>query len=284
MTSRIDNARSRSCMVAATLMLSACADSTTDASGTGSGTASSDATSELATSSSSSGTTTEMEGCWRHIEGDLLVEDESDLDELRNVVSVTGELQIGLQKNFQDDLSFFECLESVDTLFITGNVRSTAGMVRLSTLRNLVVYLPSSLEVIEGLDGVTEMGVILLPLYHGVERIDFPSLRRLDKLLIGLCLEGQVTTPPGPLTSLAGFDSLEYIEELDVKGNPSLTDAAILDALIANHAPPLVDVAFLDNASLSTAEVVKKLDILGVENSSFCGNLGEKPCMCSGPD
>lgn len=95
---------------------------------------------------------------------------------------------------------------------------------------------------------------------------------------------GQVTPPPGPLTSLAGFDSLEYLEELTVEGNPSLTDVAILDDLIANQAPPLVTVSFRDDVSLSTAEVVAKLDVLGVGASSFCGNLGEDPCMCSGPD
>ncbi|MBX7079768.1 MAG: hypothetical protein K1X88_11310, partial [Nannocystaceae bacterium] len=262
----------------AALMFCACGASASDAGGTGGGTASSDASSGAATSTSATGSTTEMQGCWRHVEGGLVVGDESDLDELRNIVSVTGEFQIALQQNYQADLSFLECLESADMLFITGNVRSTAGMVRLSTLRSLVVDAPSSLEVVEGLDGVDEIGAIILPLYHKVERLDLPSLRRLDKLSIGGCLMGQVTPPPGPLTSLAGFDSLEYLEELTVEGNPSLTDTAILDDLIANQAPPLVDVSFLDNVSLSTADVVAKLDVLGVGTSSFCGNLGEDPC------
>lgn len=160
----------RRCLVA-TFLLYACGDSTSDAGGTGNGTSASDATAEPSTSTSATGSTTEMQGCWRHVDGGLLVGDDSDLGELRNIVSVTGEFQIALQQNMQADLSFLECLESADMLFITGNVQSTAGMVRLSALGSVVVDAPSSLEAVEGLDGVEEIGAIILPLHHKVERL-----------------------------------------------------------------------------------------------------------------
>jgi len=67
------------------------------------GSASAESMSQEASTGSSSSpetaggdSTTGQTGCWRAIEGDLDVDDDSDLEALRNVVSVGGLLRIGL--------------------------------------------------------------------------------------------------------------------------------------------------------------------------------------------
>ncbi len=203
------------------------------------------------------------------------------------MVSVSGTLTIWFESQAPEDLSFLECLETVGFLLDFGqaeNLRSTAGMTRLSHLGNLRVTEGSSLAAIEGLNGLSEIGNISIDPNHAIERIDLPTVRSLKQLSIGGCGWGggaPAPQPPGPLTSLGNFESLESLEGISIYGQPSLVDVSVLEALIANGAPPPTGASFGGNVSLSHDEIVAKLEALGVTDYHLCGNLGDaEPCDC----
>ncbi len=262
------------------------------ASGTGSGSTTGSTTGSTSTSTEStsadpsSSSTTEPTGCWREVEGDLFVAEDSNLDELSDLMSVSGTLYIAIGNQPREDLSFLGCLGRVGSLHLEASehLRSTAGMAQLSELPWLEVSGYSSLSAIEGLDLLTEIGTIVIQEGHAIELIDLPTIRSVKHLSIGECSWGggaPAPEPPGPLTSLGGFASLESLEGVSVYGQPSLVDVSVLDALIANGAPPPTSASFWGNVSLAHDEIVMKLEALGVTDYYLCGNLGDaEPCDC----
>jgi len=58
----------------------------------------------------------------------------------------------------------------------------------------------------------------------------------------------------------------------------TLTDVSILDALVANGAPPLEVAQFVRNTSIPESEILERLAILGAEQVNVCGNLDGIPC------
>jgi hypothetical protein len=268
---------------------SACGDDSTTASGTGTGSTSSASTESTSTdtsSSSTTGSTTETTGCWREIDGDLIVNADSVVDELRDVKSVRGEVTINMGDLAQEDLSFLECLESADTLALGWNthLRTTAGMMRLGALKSIRGPAQGAPLVLEGFDGLTELEWIEIDAGHTIEHIELPTIRSVKHFSIGGCEWGRGASPPqppGPLTSLGNFESLESLEDLSIYGQPSLVDVSILDALIANGASPPAGASFGGNVSLPHDEIVTKLEALGVADYYLCGNLGDaEPCDC----
>lgn len=223
-------------------------------------------------------------GCWREIEGDLAVYADTNLDELRDVRSVSGRVLIAMDDRLQEDLSFLECLESADSLELVRNasLRTTAGMTRLTSLETIRVVGSGAPLVLEGFDGLSELDVIDLDHHHTVERVELPTIERLRALWIGGCDWGTDAPPepPGSLTSLGNFASLESLEGMSIFGQASLTELSVLDVLIANGAPPPEGVSLMGNVSLSSEEMLAKLEMLGVTNYKLCGNLGDELCTC----
>lgn len=286
--------------VAVTLLVaalaSACSDDATSASGTATGSTTGSTTSSTTSStstestgadvssSSTTGSTTEPTGCWREIDGDLIVDANTVLDDLRNIKSVTGTVLITMKEQPQEDLSFLECLESAHSLDFGEStyLRTTAGMTRLSSLTSIRGGGDGAPQVLEGFEGLTVLETISIDQGHAIERIDLPTIQQLTNLWIGGCNwgNGPPPEPPGSLTSLGNFESLEYLKTMAIYGNASLADASVLDSLIANGAPPPIGAGFVGNASLPSDEIIAKLETLGVTDYHLCGNLGDKPCAC----
>jgi hypothetical protein len=234
------------------------------------------------------GSTTEAEsssgtpsGCWREIEGDLVVNENTDLAGLADLRIVTGFLTIALEDSPPQDLSFLECLESARLIDISNsyNLVSTRGMVNLRELGSLRLgYELGSLVAIEGFDAITEMDSILID-GASLQTVEFPGLRVARTITYPGC---DISDGGAPLTSTGVFDSLESLQFLNVYGQVALTRVTILDALIANGAPSPERVEIVNNPMLPTDDVEAQLIELGVpdEDSGVCGNLGEELCTC----
>jgi hypothetical protein len=233
-----------------------------------------------ASTSSSTGMQT---GCWRHVVGDLVVDDNADLELLGQVVSVDGIVYIDFEGLGLEDLSSLGCLERAGGLQLHRciGMTSTAGMLQLVQLGGLLVEGSCIPSLIGGFDGLTELGALTLD-NPKASRVEFPTLERINIITYGWCSDSPDTD--SPLVSFGAFDSLAEVEQLWVFSMATITDLTILDALIANGAPPLKDARFQKNISIPEAEIIEKLDLIGTESRQVCGNLEGAPCeQCPPP-
>jgi hypothetical protein len=238
-------------------------------------------------SASDSGSSTEPPGaCWREIEGDLVVDENTDLAGLADLRVVTGVLTIALRDAPQQDLSFLECLESALLIDITSsyNLVSTRGMVNLGELGNLKIG-PSelgSLIAVEGFEGITEISGLSIS-GASITMVEFPALRVARTITYPGC---DISDGGPPLTSTGAFDRLESLDGLYVGGQTALTRVTVLDALVANGAPPPASVEIINNPMLPTDEVQTQLAAFDAppDFAVVCGNLGEELCKCPPTD
>jgi hypothetical protein len=234
-------------------------------------------------SDSATTTAAEPEGCWREIEGDLRIDASSDWSEIAQVRSVSGIVRLDLRDANLPDLSVLACLERAALLeFIScGDLPTTAGMAQLNELGALYVgFACGNLGALEGLGQVRELDSVQL---YGLPRshITLPNVERIGSAMFGPCFDAPVETGP---TSLGTFDSLIEVDKLYINSMGTVTDMSILDALIANGAPPLDFAQFQRNVQVPESEILEKLQVLGAESSVVCGNKDGAPCeQCPPP-
>lgn len=230
------------------------------------------------TTSTDDETSTAGDACSRTIEGDLIVLENTDIDEFRDVVAVTGRVAIG--KTAQTDLSFLSCLESIGTDLDIGGagseLRSTRGMPRLRQVGSIHIVgsSGSALTEVDGLEGVSTLEVLSIGGSSELTRVNLPRLESARILSLGGCRSGS-----DKLVEIR-FDDLASLERLTVGGNASLTRLDLLDALIANGASPLEYAEIMHNEMLPETSVTAALDQLGVAERLVCGNLDGEPCEC----
>lgn len=247
--------------------------------GTGDGSAS---TSTVTDESSSSG----PDECWRVIDGSLVVDDTTDLEALRNIREIRGDLAIDLDSSTQSDLSFLGCLESVEylSLRVGGNFVSTAGAVRLARATTIHIA-PGSVgpRALEGFEHISELISLEIDDSSALERIELPGLERLSWIRIGNCLTNLPQNNPS-LTSTGTFASLEHVGSILVEGNVALVRDGILDALLKNGGAAPEYVSYIINGQLPEEEIVPVFEALDPGGGlNMCGNLGGEPCECAPP-
>ncbi len=256
---------------------------------------------EDGTSSSSNGN----DGCTEVVEGDLEVNDASDLDWLRAVREVHGVLTI-TELSGHAHLEFLGCLESVQGLWIkdTTNLRSLAGLGRLKTLeRGLSVSGNASLETLRGLDSLESIGG------GGVSVLDNPELSRLELESprdIGYFRLGSyecdgygpdaAALPRGDnpkLSRLDGFEKVEKVSGFVVEGQSAFSSTeTIVDVLSRREPSPdggLPDIRFHLNPVLGQDELDAVFRTLGLEDEFeptpgvVCENQDDdNKCPCKG--
>lgn len=272
--------------------------SSTDAETATSPTTSSTDTSGLATSTDTSGptattfqtdtATTDTPGLCDGVHvGDLLIEEDTDLEPLASLGRVTGNVYVRMQGRDQPDLSFFGCLHTIDgSLIIKNNVflASTAGMADLQSVQRIWVYENQGLQTVSGFDGVVELFELRIYGNPMLEKILFDTLTTAATMTLGFCVGDMGAAQEPLLLDLAGFSGLTKVGSITIEGHESLVTAEVLDALAANGAPdPLAGATVRFNVLLPEADVHAQLDTLGLsmQQRDVCGNAeGDPECFC----
>jgi hypothetical protein len=267
-------------MVAAATILISCAGDD----GSSVGTSPQTSTTNSTRGSSTVGSMETEEPCSRVHEGDLYVLDDSDLEAFADLGRVAGALQISMKEREQADLSFLGCLHTVDlalSIHRNDHLESTAGMVNLASLKGLEISSNEHLLVVEGFDQVKELGYLEIDQNPELETVDLGALEAVKTLVVGHCEGNSSAANQLALAELDGFDNLVSVDFLFIEGNEALLSAGVLDDLLENGpAKPLQAVQIRRNPQLSEADVLHKLDLLGVQGT-VCGNADGAPeCFC----
>jgi hypothetical protein len=229
------------------------------------------------------------EPCSRVHEGDLKVDDDTDLASLGDLGRVTGALTISMQKREQRELSFLGCLHTLDSLlFINDNglLESTEGLENLKSIKSLWITGNPNLRVVTGFDQIRELERFRFRSNPAVEEIQLDSIETANWIEIGYCQGSGGFGQNLDLVDLSGFSGLTTVYGLSIDGNEALISADLLDALAANGAPaPLGEAHFRFNPLLSEATILARLDALDVQYREVCGNAGGDPddwnCNCA---
>lgn len=223
--------------------------------------------------------------CSRVHEGTLYIGEATDIESLNNIGVVEGGLRIDLRERDQRDLSFLQCLHTVDgNLMISSNdfLESLQGIENLRSATRIYIHSNPSLRTVHlpALAEVEQLEIMRNPM---LEEISFDSLTTAAHIGIGTCYR---TEPGGAdllsLVDLSGFGALTSAGSVWIQGNEALLSVGIFDALAANGAPDPLGEAYVEfNPLLPETEVQAQLDVLGPERRYVCGNLdGDPQCFC----
>jgi len=212
---------SRTVVVCAALLTTACGPDLRPIAGEGDGSGNEGDGSGNEGGSSSTGVPSE---CTEVVEGDLEITDASDFEWLRTVREVTGHVRVQ-DLTIAEDLSMLSCLEVAGGgLWAqdTKSLRSLRGVGRLrsvGTWPDGVVRVDGNLalETLAGLDGLEEIGTIRVWDNPNLSRLEVNAVKRLGNLMLGWveCVPpgvGGVAMPRGDnpkLTEIDGFEALE---------------------------------------------------------------------------
>ena len=283
----------RSHALAAAALLHACHDpgehetgeTTRDA--TSAATAESTTTSATDTSSDSSGsaTTGDASPCVDVHDGDLLVDDTTDLATLVTIREVTGSVTISRSELSLVDLSTLGCLERIGGNLIvdeTPVLADLTGLGRLSYLgKILIVQRNADLTSLEGLDSLRYVPYIHVNSGPSLERLGLHALQAVDTITIGSC--DSDASLPGSVPSLSEIDAMDEmlsLGRLEVFGPNTLTS---LDGLreLAERRVHVGSLRFWMNPDLPIAEIDDVAGALGASIDA-CANLGQpvEDCFC----
>lgn len=267
------------------------ADGTTGTSTTTEGTSS---TTEQADSSGSTGMETSFacpDARWH--EGDLEIDDTTEIDALRDVGGVTGSLRITGTSSIVD-LEFLSCLEVVEgTVWIHENesLAELRGLERLHTINpslreemgpyhwDLGVSSNPALMRIGSLDSLETIGTLRVQSNATLTEIEMSSLRHVETLWLGgFCVDDPV--PDQPLTHVGSYPVLEHVESFALYAQYDFTS---LDSLVelAERGVVFDDADFGRNPFLAQTEI----DAFAAAASLFpytCSNMDDReqcrPC------
>jgi hypothetical protein len=236
--------------------------------------------------------------CVDVIEGDLEIDDRTDLDELRTVRLVTGTVRIG-QTQTLEDLNFLECLEEVGANLLIGaneGLRTLHGAARLeqvgygdlSSGHGLFISNNPNLVSLAGLDSLRFPRIVSIYDNPSLAELSLPTVESVWSLRIGGCRQDAEDVPAlgegnnASLVEINGFQSLENVSFLEISGQASLTSIAHLGAL-AQAGTDFNDITIQYNPDLPVEEIEAFFTAAGktISDERVCGNLGGAPeCTC----
>jgi hypothetical protein len=280
----------RAQVFAAAALLHACRDadehepgeSTRDATSADSTTA---APTDTSADSDAVSTTGDPSPCADVHDGDLLVDDTTDLATLVTIREVTGSVTISRSDPPLADLSALGCLERIGGNLIvdeTPVLADLTGLGRLSYLgKILTVQRNADMTSLAGLDSLRYVPYIHVNSGPSLERLGLRALQAVETITIGSC--NNDASSPGSLPSLAEIDAMDEmlsLGRLEVFGPTALTS---LDGLreLAGRRVHVGSLKFWMNPDLPIAEIEDVAGVLGVSVDA-CANLGQpvEDCFC----
>lgn len=262
----------------------------TSTGGTGSSGVPTSGAAETAPSTSTEGSTDSTGApsrCSQVHRGDLVVEKDTDLTTLADIGRVTGDVYITMYGRDQPNLSFLECLHTIDGgLSLQNNdlLESMKGLENLTSVSRVFVFNNPALQSIDSIGPVVDLFSLVIDGNSSLEQINLDSIKTIGLLQIGHCQGTMASANNGKLIDLSGFSGLTSVQTLIIEGNVELMTADVLDTLAANGAPnPLSFATVRYNLQLPEATVHSKLDALGIDmqHREVCGNAeGDPECFC----
>lgn len=223
----------------------------------------------------------------RVFDGDLSIDDATDLDALRDVGAVTGWLSVANTTNVRD-LSFLSCLEEVG---IDVSIFRNDGLVSLDGLERLrVIGLPGNdrfvnelgpglglldnpnLEDISAAASLQELNYVVAYGNPRLSEIGLPSVTQLLSLSLGRCPRHADSIDPAEATSVGDFAALESLERLNIEGLGGLTSLGSLHEMAARGVA-FQEALFNKNPNLPESEI-----------EAFAAAAGIDPVVCDGAD
>ncbi len=235
-------------------------------------------------------------GCPDVYDGHLHVTDDTDVDSLRYVGQVTGNLTIN-GTSFAD-LAFLGCLHRVDAgrVEIVGNdeLKTLAGLEQLETLGSIddpyggfiLLFDNPALESLVHLESVTQLVGLEVSGNASLTDLGLNRLEFLHRLYLGeLCGTPQLNN--AALVDVQGFASLRELRNLEIGQQRELTSLGVLHDVVQRSDPPFsTSMWFWENPKLPYAEIETLLDETGQSDCFHCASLGdpEPVCHCPYPD
>lgn len=223
-------------------------------------------------------------------EGDLSINDETDLGALATTGRVTGGIDVAGYSG--PDLQFFSCLHAVEgTVLIRNNpnLTSLSGLENLEEFDGLLWVLRNpSMTSLEGLGEVTSLSGLAITGNDSLLAIDLNQLEELGSLHIGNCPfgpgEGELADNPN-IENLDGLSGLQSVYEVVIGSQSSLVSLGRLHEIAAAGGFSGSLSTFNYNSSLPYEEIEILEQLSGYDLYS-CGNLGEPErnwCYCDNP-
>lgn len=268
--------------------------STTAATGTGTvptsgvltGVDTSSANGSTAGNGSSSETTWGSMECPNIFEGDLVLTDETDVDALRTVFRVTGDVLV--EETAFVDLEFLSCLQRIDgSLLVRRNplLENLNGLEQLESFINagpfggVSIEFNPKLQTLAALGAVREMRRLQIWDNDSLTDLGLNSLETVVRIAIGECVRGDEKEPYSfsndALVTIDGFASLREAR-VEVGGQANLVSLGSLHDVEARGGE--LSGTFWHNPQLATEEI-ESLGLVG------CGNEGfeQEECLCPNP-
>lgn len=198
-------------------------------------------------------------------EGNLRVDDATDLDALRDVGGVAGWLSVSGTSTITD-LEFLSCLEVVQggvSIYDNQGLEDVHGLERLRSIAGLSDGItPNQLSFannpmlsrIGSLDALETLDVLVVGSNESLIELEMPALRQVGAILLGGYCRAGGPTPDQPLDTVGSYPVLEQVETFVVYGQHELVS---LDSMIelADRGVVFGEVDFQYNWNLPQSEI-----------------------------
>jgi hypothetical protein len=201
----------------------------------------------------------------RWYEGDLLVNDATDLEELRDIGGVTGSLAVRGTTSLID-LEFLSCLEIVGgtvTIRDNDNLMDLHGLEQLRAINgdsfgkiwDLGIVSNAALSRIDSLDSLEDIEIMVVGENGSLVEIEMSAARQIGMLLLGgYCVVDEPPVPSQPLAGVGSYPVLERVQSFVLYGQHEM---ASLESLIelAERGVVFDEAHFLYNYNLPQGEI-----------------------------
>ena len=228
----------------------------------------------------------------RWVEGNLEINDETDLEALRDVGGVDGWLSIASTTRLTD-LEFLSCLEVVSqnvSVFRNDGLESLVGLERLRSIgqgiedpaAQLTIGENASLRDVSALASLRELRAIGVDGNASLTGLDLPAIERLDLLAIGECMNYGDDLDEMPLERIGNLPRLVHLRHLTVQGQAELTSLAPIPELARDGGLGLESAFLRANTALPQSEIDELVDAAGIE-PLVCAYAPDQPEGCNEP-
>jgi hypothetical protein len=221
-------------------------------------------------------------------EGDLLVNDASNLEELRDIGGVRGSLSVRATTSLVD-LEFLSCLEIVEgtvTIRDNNSLMDLHGLEQLQAINgdsfgkiwDLGIINNDALPRIDSLDSLEDVELLVIGENGSLVEIDMAAVRQVGLLLLGgYCVIDEPPVANQPLAGVGNYPVLERVQSFALYGQYEMVSLESLIQL-AERGVTFDEAHFLYNSNLPQSEIEAFAAVASISPEA-CSNMDDlEPC------